>query len=851
MPLKRPLNWLFFGWLIAGIVALFFPHSPKNVILADPYTGAILVSLLISAAVTAGSIGLEYLIAKKQKVAPVDRGKQDDIRISLPGYGEQIIKAWGTFRTAPVWVWHKPIVHSTVVTQGHSGGKGPPKPPTPTTTDHIYTTSVAGVFHDGEIKNVTRIWFGADLVWNTTNLSGALYEAENATLAGGAASAASSIASMGYKVTGIGNGGTVTFSVIIATTGDYDVGIFYLDSTSTLSYEVMLDGVSQGMVSCAASGTNLIAIQTIGLTLTAGTRSIQFRNSAAACPDMDQIEVVSTLAFTGASLNDPRRFTELIDPTITPPTDQLRPWPFHDRRPIEIDPTGLPRTGTSTITANLAKWGQPQIRIYRGTTDQTADSAIIADKGVTNTPAWRGLAYLVIDSIQLPNGALPNVTIEVVQGTTAVNTIVTELYALGGITSGNLELSALSGLTITGVIRTSQKAIGDTLKDLQTRFQFDMIEVDGVVKAVLRNRATIDATIPYAKLRAHAAGSEVPAQDAIISDLDPLLLPFEVDVNYLDPAQDYHNGTQFDRRIDGIQYDTQSVSLALVDSATNLKKLASLLLYKPDMEGRSFQFETGPEFFNVIPGSVVSLQLPNATHTVRITDGKYQLPAGICQFTGVRQAPSVYSPTGFGTAGGVEAPIGGWPSNTKGVIIDGPLLRAEDAGDGTEPVVYVGMCGIGGGAWPGSFLYQENPIGSGSYKLVTTADKPSGIGLTSTTLATVSDPSVWDRTNSLTFSLYYDPGLSSTSEQNLLANPELNLLAVIKSATNEVEYVQYKTATPGTAASPFVAKYTVSTLLRGRVGTDNNVGVHDSPDRVVVIDSTIRPRRISLSDIGR
>lgn len=856
MPKRINILWLGLAVTLLSLIDLCLPHP--NVYRCDPVT---LTFLAISAAsalapYTQGwSMGLVgHLLYQKPKIpASIDRGKQDDVRISMPGYGESIVWARGIFRCAPTWFWHKPIVHSTVTTPGSSGGKGAPKPPTPGTIDHVYTTSVGGVFHDGEIKTVRRIWFGTDLVWNIVETSPTRYEAESATLAGGANVVSSSIASGGEKVTDIGNGGMVTFDVDISADGDYDVAIFYLDSTTTLAYEVLVDGVSQGTVSCEASGSGLMAIQTIGLTLTAGTRAIRFRNTAADCPDMDRIEVVDTLVLTTGNV-DSRTFTDLIDPTILPPTDETKPWPFHNYLPIEIDPEdpgGGTITGTSTITASLAKYGQPQIRIYRGTADQTADPAIIADKGVDDTPAWRGLAYIVIEGIQLPNGALPNVTIEVDQGTSDVDTMVEDHYALGGVDSSNLELSALSGLTITGLMRTSQRPIGDSLKDLLTRFQFDLPEYDGVVNAVLRNRTSVDFTITAAKLRAHPSGTDIPDQDAVITDTDPLLFPYRFDVNFLNSGYDFHNDIQFDTRASGPQTDNQSVSLALVDTESNMKKLASVLLYRPDMEGRGFEFFAGPEFIKVVPGSIGTISLTNATHTVRVINAKYGLPAGVNQFQLVRHAPSLYGATGFGAPIVSETPVAGFPSNTRGIILDGPLFRPEDQGDGTQPVVYIAMCGIGGGAWPGGFLYQESPIGSGQYVFVTVSDKPSGIGVTDGTLSSVSDPSTWDRTSSLTFSLYYDPGLSSAAEADLLNNPNLNLLAVINPSTNEVECLQFKTATPLSPVSPFAARYSVSTFLRGRFMTEGNVGIHTSADDVVVIDSTLKPRRISIADIGR
>lgn len=824
----------------------------------DPISGtAILVSLAISAATTAGSIGLEYLLAKKQKATPVDRGKQDDIRISIPGYGEQIVWSRGIARGAPVWFWSIPIFDRPVTTPGHSGGKGGPKPPTPTVTDHQYFTSVAGVFHDGEIQSVRRIWFNQDIVWDLVGFDDSplptRYEAESATLNGTATITPAAYASNGAGVTLLGteggNNGSVDFSVTVADTGDYDIAIYYQSDATTWSFDIWLDTVLQGSVSCPPSGVGLIGIQTFALTMTAGAHTIRFgRAGGFSCPNLDCIDVIETVSFADGA--DYRATSQLIDPTVLAPDDQTKPWAYHNAIPIELGEDGLPLSGTSTLTATLSKWGNPQIRIYRGTADQEADPAIVADKGVDNTPAWRGLAYIVIENIQLPNGALPNVTIEWDQGVTAVDQIVEDLYALGDVDSSDLELSALSGLTITGVVRTSQKPIGDTLKDLQTRFQFDMVEVDGVVKAVLRNRTSADLTIPFAKLRAHAEGSEMPTEDAVIKDIDPRDLPYEVQVNGLDPGNDFHNGIQSDSRASGPQTQPVSVSLALVMDKHEMKQLASVLLYKPDMEGREFSILTGPEFIPAIPGTIMDLVLPNATHRARVTDAKYGLPAGVCQFTLVRQAASLYSPTGFGSISGREIPVAGFPSNTKGIIIEGPLFRPEDAGDGTQPVIYVGGCGIGGGSWPGAFFYEEKPIGSGNYELVTAMSQASGIGVTDGVLGDVDDPTLFDRVNTVTVNLYYDPGLSSAAESDLLMNPELNLV-VVQNSDGNAEVLQFATATPGVASSPFVGRYTLSTLLRGRFQSEWATGLHADGDEFAFMDSTFKPRRLALEDIGR
>lgn len=1019
---------------------------------------AVLIPLAISAAITGAQTGLQYALASKQKVPPIDRGRLDDVRISVPGYNEHILKIWGKARGAPIWVDFKAVVHSTVTTPGQSGGKAPPKPPTADTIDHIYTVPyIAGVAHDGLIYNdITRIWFDAELVLNgNLDSNSALFrEAEFATLAGGASVTTSSVCSNGRKVIGLGNGGKATFAVN-TTAGSYEIGISYL-STTELTFKVAVNGgASQDVVCPSSGGSSIVAYQTCTVTLSSGANTIEFANAGASCPDLDRIQIAPVLVFVGGL--DTRSWTGIQDPSRIFPDDPNSPWPFQNEQPIPIDgygtSTGASRKGTS---ANLTKWGSPTIRIWPGTRTQEPDSTIEADKGAGNVPAYRDFAGLTIDSLQLQNGRLPNVTLEIDQGTRDVRTIVEDIYSLCGVESTNLELTQLNGLilgdtegfsagtyadiTWAGVVNATSGAGGsfaknaggdgwvayansgasvaagtdysiratlgagvgmigfsttntpgsslpnpydqmqfavlwnvnanpsqeaknalqmslggsnntsdvgtwstgdeiqieirdgvfsayqngslitgfvtpipafplkvvvmgyrptggsdgggvtaasaasganigsrptitnagalvvatrrpasEILGDLMTRFQFDMVNKDGKETAILRSASSVDITIPYTDLRAHLSGDEMPAFDCEIVDIDPLLLPARVDVTYLDPQLDYHTNVQSDMLLSGPQTDIQNLSLSIVESADNMKGLAVTLLNKAHMESRALKFLLGPKYLHTMPGTIASLQLPNVTHTVRFTQWKAQLPAGVIEVEAVRHAASIYSPTAVGSiSSGFETPVVSIVGNTEGIILDGPLLRPEDAGDGTQPVVYIGACHRGAGGWAGAFPYYEYPIGSANYTQLTGAtggpvalDKQADIGVTAGTLASVSDPSVWDRTSSVIVNFYTDVELTSQTEADILNNPTLNLFAVMNPSTFAVEYLQAATVSSSAATAPYKSRYTLSLFLRGRIGTDNNVGVHTSADKVVVVNSALKPVRVAVGDLGR
>lgn len=847
--------------------------------------------------------------------------------------------------------------------------------------------------------------------------------------------------------TGRSLGGDCIISVNAPSTQAYEMAVHYT-SSSALSFDVSIDGATSTSLSCPSSGgSGIVAMVTMNLgSLTAGDHTITFSSSTGTAPALDCIDIVAS---RDTNATDSRRFAAALDVAKIPAPNQDHAWAFNNFQPDPgDDPVYGDPTGPSQ-TFNLGKYGQPSIRIYRGTTTQVADSAIIAQEGVGSASAMRGFGYLMVENLTLPGGRVPNVTLEVDQGVHSVAAIVADIYNLVGVPLTQLSLAALAGLALGdsdidpgtystanwqnktnttsaaggaisktggadnaynagashngtlaaatngairftasqgsfaigfstsasptlssdilfgvqchhsdnasqhrltiqmdmsnlsigttstgsntpdigiwapgdvfqieirngkfiayqnglelggftppvasfplypafiayssgagvsaasvslagaigespasdagGLLLSSRRSAADLLAEMQTRFQFDLVEVDGVVKAIPRNGSVSDITIPYTDMRAVIAqpGSlpEIPAFDCEIRDIDPYLLPERVDVNYLDPGQDYHNNVQSEMYIgDTTRQDQQSVSLSIVDQSDNMKALAITLMHKAEMEGRALTWQTSYKYLHVHPASIATLTLPNATHVVRVMQAKYSLPAGVIEFQGVRQAPSIYSPTASGSnSSGFESPIAPIPANTKLVIIDGPLLRAEDAGDGTLPVVYIAMCGRGAGAWNGSFWEAERPRGSGNYEVYSTASQASQIGVTSGTLATVTDPSVWDRTNTLVIDWYTPTTLSSVTEAELLANPELNLIAVCNPSDNSVEYIQFATASAGSPTAPYLSRYTISTFLRGRVGTDANVGAHSSADDVVWIDSTVKPRRIELSDVG-
>lgn len=1014
------------------------------------------VALAVSAITTAASAGLQYALTKKTKPQPVDRGRLDDIRLSAPGFGASLVRGYGTYRVAPIWFWDTEPVDHPVITPGSSGGKGiggGGAPPTPETTDHYYTKSLAGAIGDRVIYGgVSRVWFNADLVYNanaTNNLadtSSTRYEAEHGVLAGGASVSTGTQYSNGFKVTGIGSGGSVTLHTDVETSGSYELAVAYTCATQK-TFKVSVNGGGTVDLVCRASGgSGLVAVEVMTVTLTAGANTIAFSNSGASAPDLDCVSVAPALTYTGPANTDPRSFTGLITPGRLAPSGQDTFWPVTDELPVFSDTTTGGAAGAGFYTATLAQWGNVQIRIYTGSEEQLQDPAIVLDKGVDNTPAYRGTPYIVLDTLQITAARpLPNVTVEVQQGMREVAPIITDIYEEVGVPADKLDLTQVGGLvigdsegfnpgtysaitwsglsnatqgaggaihktsgadhawnsyatngssisagtdasirftadsgtfmigfsTITtpggslphpydtvifgvllnlnskpsqavknaiqmslggstnsndvgmwarldqiqveirngrfsayqnglllggfqvpvptfplfpvfagyavgggpsaasfatganigsepivpnggGLLSTTQAEAAELIVDLQTRFQFDMVEVDGVVRAVLRNKDAADLTIPEDEINARRKGDARPQRQPVISDRNPIEIPKTVEVNFLNPQYDYHNDTADDGQlIGGPQRGVSSISLNLIETRQNMKNLAVLLRHKAKMEAREYRFTTGPKYIRAHKGTRIDIVMNNGNvYKTTVDTMKTALPAGVIEFAAKRHAADVFTPGASGFNIGLENPVVPVPGNTKGVFIDAPLVEPESAGDEVKPLIYVAACGRGSGLWPGTFILREFPLNSGQFETVTQTDKQATIGITSGTLPTWTDPATKDTTSSLTIDFFNDAQLESVTEAELLANAKLNLLAVKNPSTDDVEYVQFQTATLGSASAPYIKRYVVTNLFRGRSETIDAAPLHSSADEVVLMNSAVKVLIMTTALLG-
>ncbi|KMW56589.1 Gene Transfer Agent host specificity protein [Candidatus Rhodobacter oscarellae] len=97
----------------------------------------------------------------------VETGQVDRFRLTSASEGTPVQTLYGRVRVPGQVIWATRFQEHVTTTEG-SGGKGAPRPATPTTREYSYSISLAVALCEGEISGVNRIWADGQLIENTS-----------------------------------------------------------------------------------------------------------------------------------------------------------------------------------------------------------------------------------------------------------------------------------------------------------------------------------------------------------------------------------------------------------------------------------------------------------------------------------------------------------------------------------------------------------------------------------------------------------------------------------------------------------------------------------------------------------
>ncbi len=478
-----------------------------------------------------------------------------------------------------------------------------------------------------------------------------------------------------------------------------------------------------------------------------------------------------------------------------------------------------PEAGAKAVAAAQLSLERGSIRIYPGSESQTPDTLIQGYQGVAGTPAYRGLAYIVFNDLQLESfgNRAPNFEFEVIKGasggTTDLATLVASICDGAGLTSYNV--SNLAGKSVEGFYVPLGTTLALQLQPLQNTFLFDSVELDGVLFFVNRN-ATAVASIPESALQTMSNGEVIE-----ITRVEESELPREVAIRYLDRGSEYQQSVQYARR-----YDTSKATsvldmdLPVVMSSNYASALAQKVLWDMWVGRVTYKVLLSKRYAHLTPTDVIEITVGNATYLGRIAS--IEESEGLLSVTLSKVGDGTY------TQEGADSTVPRPPQTVVGLVetswyfLDIPRIDVFD----DEIGLYVFAGPTTNVSWPGAAVYRSIDGGI-TYDLYSDTIKvPHTTGVATTRLGFFRSGNMFDDMNIVEVDVSFNE-LESISTAEVLQGLNLALLGR--------ELIQFRDAelvAPG--------RYILSGLLRGCYGTEWAIDTHEVGEAFVMMDSALR-----------
>lgn len=404
-------------------------------------------------------------------------------------------------------------------------------------------------------------------------------------------------------------------------------------------------------------------------------------------------------------------------------------------------------------------------------------------------------------------------------GSATLGAIVAELLQRVGLEEADYDVTRLTE-SVDGFILDSQTTARDALGMLKSAFFFDMVESEGVLKFIPRGGAST-VTIDEDELLPVTTGNiREPIEITRAQELD---MPLRMTISYINRQNNYQTSTQFAQRQTVRAKEHVSVTFPIVMTAQYAKQIADISLYNAWIARTSFTFRLPAEYAAVEPGDVITVSVNGVNHVMRVMSATMERNASQ-QISAVAEDISTYD---FYTPPG-ESPIG----DGMGVLItpselhllDLPAFPYDTTNDGIMRAAVVAL----GDSWEGAGVFRSldgGESGGNSFNQIATTTARAIKGIVLNTVGDWTAGNIYDTTNTIDVSLI-NGTLSSVNELALFNGANAALIG------NEV--IQFLTAT-----LTGERRYTLSNILRGRLGTEHETDTHAPGETFILLDSAL------------
>ncbi len=393
------------------------------------------------------------------------------------------------------------------------------------------------------------------------------------------------------------------------------------------------------------------------------------------------------------------------------------------------------------------------------------------------------------------------------------------------LTTGYLSAGDIDVTTITDDVRgyriTNNAAVRAALEALQAPYPFDVIQDGYKIKFVKRGGGSV-ATIVYEDMGTTAGDKTDEPRLTVVREMDAQL-PRRIEISYFDADREYDTGEQADERLNSTGTSLIRVEVPVVMTANEAAGAASTLLYLYHLErlDLSLSIPTRNPYNKLQPADPIFVVTPDANYFCRITSLTHESDR-VIKMTARLAAVALYSPTAVGGVSNVQGPSVSLSGPSIMSIMDIPTVSGNDT-----PGLVIAARGAYSG-WRGAEALRSDDGGVSWTSQVGIPPPGATVALANNTIG-AGVTNAMDVKNVLNVSMV-NGDISSVTELALFNGA--NLFAYGEPGRWEI--IGARTVTlqgDGT--------YNLTSLLRGRYGTEWAMTSHALYDDVILLDGSL------------
>ena len=461
------------------------------------------------------------------------------------------------------------------------------------------------------------------------------------------------------------------------------------------------------------------------------------------------------------------------------------------------------------------------ITFYPGSSSQAADPIIQAYETAAQTPAFRGICYVVLERLRLNEygNRVPQMSFIVTgNGSETIQTVVSGLMTDAGCSGSDYDVTGLATTTVLGY------PIGGLPTTLQSFhpliLAYDILgqESAGKIRFFHRKDAQIIPML-LEEMSVAVDTSEPTARKLEWDKPSDKDLPKEVTLKYNDPSSDDQVGSQRERRRVALVNGVVEVDVTpLTITATEARAATRRMLWSAINDRRVCRFNILPKYAYIQENDIIRTvedgviydllvrRLDRGQNDVIEVEASLEIQEVLTQTGEAEAADNSLQPNAIAPGGDV-----------LNIFAEPSLLR--DNFSGTPSLVFGAEIEDEDGLWRSAAIYES--YDGTNYHLLRQVNKEATIGYANTALGTTSLPECWDLVNTVDVQLVRG-SLASSTDADVLAGTNRILIG------NEV--IGFVNATlVGTRT------YRLSRLIRGLRNSEAYVGTHAIGDGCLLL----------------